>query len=545
MELTSTSEKQSPPWNRKPAKSVSASGLWRRLVGNYAFYTFVTFCASIALIAFGIDLNRRQILLIITYVAPVTLLMVLAIDLLVLDVHYRPIGRFLRALEADQPTASLAKPAFTQALNFPLLSLFRVIVFHGLTGNLSVTLLFYLYLNPVHGAGIEHTQVAISWGTLLTAVPAHAIFEYFTVLGVMRTVIPTVRHHCESLPDDSQRQYTQVKIRVKLLFLSVFITFIPLLVLASTTVIKVNNLLAEIGFLDALEYLTPLVIWMAALITFIMLVTVGMSLLMAREVNTLAGDLAQAMRKVADGKLETQLEVTSTDEYAELNEGFNNMALGLQERERLRDAFSRYVAPELAEQVMQHGVSLGGQLVNASVLFADIRDFTALVEKETPMEVVALLNAYFAAVEPVIQAEGGWINRFGGDSLLAVFGAPLSREDHIQQAVRAALRIREAVGQLNAQLEKANQPSIRIGIGIHTGEMIAGNVGSPARMEYTVHGDVVNLASRIDGLNKEWGTEILVSEEVFTSINLGDNARAMPAVNVKGKTRPIQVYALD
>lgn len=220
------------------------------------------------------------------------------------------------------------------------------------------------------------------------------------------------------------------------------------------------------------------------------------------------------------------------------------MVKELMERERLRDAFGRYIAQELADDVMQHGVSLGGREVHASVLFADIRDFTALSGQMSAEEVVQLLNRYFTAVEPAIKEEGGWINKFGGDSLLAVFGVLIPQPDHIGHAVDAALKMRAALDRFNAEQEKAGQQRLRIGIGIHCGTMVAGSVGSRERMEFTVIGDVVNMASRIEGLNKQWGTDILVSSQVAAALGNRHTLEAMPATRVHGIADPIRVFAV-
>jgi adenylate cyclase len=269
-----------------------------------------------------------------------------------------------------------------------------------------------------------------------------------------------------------------------------------------------------------------------------------MSIAMAREIACSVDEMVRAMQQVEGEDLDARLAVTTTDEFAALYEGFNRMTGGLRERERLRDAFCRYVAPELAEEVMRRGVRLGGETVSASVLFADIRGFTALSERLTPTEVVSLLNGYFAAVEPAIRAEGGWIDKFGGDSLLAVFGAPAPQADHVRRAVRAALGIRAALSEFNGRQREAGGPTLRIGVGVDCGEMVAGSVGSPERMEYTVIGDVVNVASRIESLNKKWGTDILISAGAYAVTRADVPARAMPLAEVPGKSEPIQVYML-
>ncbi len=163
----------------------------------------------------------------------------------------------------------------------------------------------------------------------------------------------------------------------------------------------------------------------------------------------------------------------------------------------------------------------------------------------SPIEIVSLLNRYFAAVEPAIHAEGGWINKFGGDSLLAIFGAPVPQTDHAQRAVRTARGIRAALSEFNERQREAGEPTLRIGVGIHCGEMVAGSIGCPRHMEYTVIGDVVNVASRIDALNKKWGTDALISAEAYAAIGVEVSVKAMPLVEVPGRAEPLQVYALE
>ena len=214
-------------------------------------------------------------------------------------------------------------------------------------------------------------------------------------------------------------------------------------------------------------------------------------------------------------------------------------------RARLNDAFGRFISPEIAKEVLRRGASLGGTTVIATVLFADIRGFTSLSETLTPQDVVGFLNRYFAVMEPAIASEGGWINKFGGDSLLAVFGTPTPYPDHAARAVRAAQNMRVALARLNEEQARNGRPIVRFGVGVHSGELVAGNVGSPTRMEYTIIGDMVNTTQRIDEPNKTWETDILISEQAYSLLGAGYSARAMPPAMVKGKSKPIQVYALE
>ncbi|MCP4536563.1 MAG: HAMP domain-containing protein [Chloroflexi bacterium] len=299
----------------------------------------------------------------------------------------------------------------------------------------------------------------------------------------------------------------------------------------------------ELGLENTLSLLVPLIVWIVGLIVVVTAFMIGIALAMSQDVHQLAGNMVTAMHNVAAGDINAHLDVTTTDEFAALYTGFNRMTQGL--RERLHDAFGRYISPELAEQVMANGVSMSGKIVTASVLFVDIRDYTALSERMTATEIVALLNRYFALVEPVIQTEGGWINKFTGDGFMALFDVPVPHNNHAQRAVRASLAICQALDSFNQEQHASDGPVLQIGIGIACGDMVAGSIGSPDRIEYTVIGDTVNVAARIESLNKELGTTVLVSDDVYQAVQNTVDAQAMPPTMVKGKSAPVHVYALS
>ncbi len=177
------------------------------------------------------------------------------------------------------------------------------------------------------------------------------------------------------------------------------------------------------------------------------------------------------------------------------------------ERERLvRDLFGQYVSPEVAALAIERKGRLEGSLVEATVLFVDIRDFTALTERVPPKALIRSLNRFLSAASATVAGEGGMVNKFGGDSLLAVFGTPLNpADDHAGRAVRAALNILDTVERLNRDSQDPALRELRVGIGIATGDVVAGNVGGEHKVEYTVIGDAVNLASRLQTLTKETG----------------------------------------
>lgn len=256
--------------------------------------------------------------------------------------------------------------------------------------------------------------------------------------------------------------------------------------------------------------------------------------------------LGRRIAAVQEGNLDERMTVTSNDELGLLAKGFNAMVDGLRREEVIRHLFDRYVTPQVADYAIQHGAELGGQLVEASVLFADIRGFTSLTEQMEPAALIALLNRYFQAVSTVIIEHGGLVNKMGGDSLLAVFGTPLNpADDHPQQAVRAAQGLLMAMEAFNQGQVRKGEPTLRIGVGVATGPVLAGNVGSLERLEYTVIGDAVNLASRLEAMTKELDATVLLSEATAATVQKWASLRPIGRVQVRGKQEPVQVYALQ
>jgi class 3 adenylate cyclase len=262
-----------------------------------------------------------------------------------------------------------------------------------------------------------------------------------------------------------------------------------------------------------------------------------LSVLLSRSILGPLATLRAATERLAAGDFTVRVPVVTTDETGRLAQAFNRMVDGLEEREALREAFGSYVDPELADRVLAEGAVLEGEEVEVSVLFLDIRRFTAFAERATPREVVAELNAFFDLVVPVLVDHGGHANKFVGDGLLGVVGAPDRRDDHADCAVRAALAIAEAV-------REAYGERLRIGIGVNSGPVVAGTVGGGGRLEFTVIGDPVNTAARVEELTRQTGDDVLVTEA--TRRLLVDPPCAFAprgAVALKGKSERVQVHA--
>jgi class 3 adenylate cyclase len=522
--------------------------LERRVFAIFAISSLLSILAGLVFFISGLDFTPHQRRLVFFAIAPLATIFMVFVEVAAVRRLVRPIRAYLDSI--GQPggstaaTEDLASRAVVRLLNLPLFSAIRVLAIHAPAFGVPATLLAvvanrHLYLD------LEDWQFLLLWATMLIFTAAHAIYEYFAVAAAVRPLIPVVKRYAGELPAKAAARIIPLGTKRKLLFVFSFVALVPAFALGATVLIKVHRMLFILGVEDPLTFMAPLELWVGLLFGSSCGVTLVMSALLAREMSSATTSLVRAMKRVERGELDVHLDVTTTDEFADMYEGFNRMTKGLVERERLHDAFGRYVGQAIAEDVMRRGVSMGGATVQAAVLFADIRGFTEMSERMKPTEVVGLLNRYTAAMEPAILEAGGFINKFGGDSLLAIFGAPVPQPDHAERAVRAALGMREGLAVFNAREKAEGRRELRIGVGVSCGEMVAGSVGTPNRMEYTVIGDVVNVAARIQALNKELGTDILVSAEVFERVKDRVKARAMPPTSVQGKSAPLQVYALE
>jgi adenylate cyclase len=278
---------------------------------------------------------------------------------------------------------------------------------------------------------------------------------------------------------------------------------------------------------------------------FGVLVTIGvaftisleLSLLLLRSVLQPIQALQDGTARVAQGDFSVRVPVLGTDETGRLAGSFNTMVSGLAERERLREAFGAFVDPDVAERVLVEGTYLEGQEVEVTILFLDIRDFTGFSEREGPREAVARLNELFELIVPVLVGHGGNANKFVGDGLLGVFGAPERLDDHADRAVAAAIDIARSVREHYGE-------RLRIGIGLNSGSVVAGTIGGGGRVEFTVIGDVVNTAARVQDVTRLTGDDVLLTEAtraLLTGDHGGFVARGDAAL--KGKRTRVALHA--
>ena len=260
-------------------------------------------------------------------------------------------------------------------------------------------------------------------------------------------------------------------------------------------------------------------------------------LIAARYVAERLERLTGALERVAEGDLETRVEVDDGSEVGLVQAGFNRMADGLAERERLREAFGTYLDSDVAAHILREGPALEGEQVEVTAMFVDMRDFTGFAERESAPVVVATVNRLFELAVPIVHAHGGHIDKFVGDGFLAVFGAPRRQPDHAEQALGAAREIAR-------QVEGRPADQVSVGIGLNTGTVVAGNIGGAGRYDFSVIGDVINVAARVQEATRETGDTILVSEHTVRAMKSGDDGlEERPDVRLRGKREAVAVYA--
>ena len=388
------------------------------------------------------------------------------------------------------------------------------------------------------GTLAPHRIARAFFGNTVIAGGVTCTFIFFSVEHYWRRRLPGF------FPDgdlSSVRNAPRFSVRARLLAIFFMVSLVPLSVLA---MLAYTRALALVGAdpAAAAEAVDGLRLIILFILAAGIIAAVGLSIFAANSVAGPLKDVETAMAEVERGRLDGHAPVVSTDEIGAVAEGFNRMLHGLRERELVKETFGKYVTPEIRDEILAGRISGEGELKEVTVLFADIRDFTPWVEATAPRDVVRDLNEYFTEMAEAIRAQHGLVLQFIGDEIEAVFGAPIASRDHAAMAVRAALDMRARLRAWNARREAAGKPALRHGIGIHTGTVLAGNIGGAERLSYALVGDPVNLASRIQGLTKDFQVDILISEATRKSIDSGVTVEELPAVRVKGRAEEVNVY---
>ncbi len=405
-----------------------------------------------------------------------------------------------------------------------------------------ITVLHWLLVSGLFGflalrAGFSLARVAgLFLGMLIVSGLGTALFMHHVVESMMH---PFLEQHfqLESLENLAMRRS---RLPIRLLFLWVQVGMFPLVLFAGMAWLGMQENVRQSWELHLRQ------MWFLVAIA-----GVGSPVAFTMVWRTIVAPLdrlIEAMQRVWQvNDLSLRLPLRSLDEFGRLSAGFNRMLAKLQEYQRVREILGRYISSEVAEQVIQQDAWLQSQEAEASVLFVDLRGFTHRAECQEPTRVMAMLNQFFDLLIPVVIRHEGLVNKFGGDSILAVFGVPLAHADHADRAVRAAVEMLHAVDEFNLDCSSRGVQPIQVGIGIATGRVVAGNVGSQYRMEYTVLGDAVNLAQRLEALTRTWRKDLLISGATWGALT-GEYQRHFDHLGefqVSGRRSGVVIYAWE
>ncbi len=279
------------------------------------------------------------------------------------------------------------------------------------------------------------------------------------------------------------------------------------------------------------------------IVTLVMLIfSVAIIRRFSRNLNILFGLQIETLGKVEQGQYDARVPVVSADEFGIIAAQTNEMIIGLEQRDFIRETFGQYVTKEVRDLVLSNRTPLAAERRIVTIMFCDIRRFTSHVASGTAEQVVQRLNEYFTEMSKAIESHNGLVLQFIGDEIEAVFGAPLNLQNHPEMALRAALDMRRRLFELNQNWIRNGYAYWKHGIGIHTGEVLAGNIGSPDRLSYLMFGHTVNLASRIQGLTKKYYCDILISRETRSALSICENIQYVGRANVRGMQVETNLY---
>lgn len=383
----------------------------------------------------------------------------------------------------------------------------------------------------------HETSHKVSAWMILVAAPITMLWIYFSQERWLRLKIRALfpAKALESVPPTFR-----INVLPRLLAVSLVIGCVPLTLVSHLALTQIRDIKAGKQSLDNFLLYMPDVIWFLLGVFGVM--AVGLAVVLAKSISEPLQNFESAMTAVREGDLDTQVPVVANDEIGHMGEGFNRMIRDLKEADTIKDTFGRYLSREVVDEILKSpgGVELKGELRDISVLVADLREFTRLTEALEPRRVLEIINRYLETMTEIIVFHGGTIDEFTGDGILVFFGAPQSLPDHCRRAVRCALDMQQAMGEVNVQLARRALPELRMGIGINCGRLIVGNIGSEKRKKYGALGSPINLAFRIEGQTASG--EVLVSPAIHSHLNgqlLVDQTRES---RLKGLDDPVTLY---
>jgi adenylate cyclase len=367
-----------------------------------------------------------------------------------------------------------------------------------------------------------------------------SLFIYFATESIWRKQIPLF------FPEGDLSEVKGVfklSVKARLLVVFLMISLIPLTMLGVSAYCRALALQTA-GPAAGAQIISSLLLQILFIVAVGFVMSVTLSLVVSKSVSAPLKEMETAMKEVEKGNLDVRIKIVSNDEIGAVGEGFGRMIKGLKESEAIKESFGKYISQEVRDEILSGRIPLDGEMTRATMLFSDLRDFTPFVESTHPKQVVSIMNQYFSEMAEAIKRNNGLILQYVGDEIEAVFGAPVPHDDHPDMAASAALDMKRRLVHLNERLKAQGVAPFRHGIGIHTGAVLAGIIGSKERSSYALVGDTVNLASRIQGLTKEFACDIILSQTTHDLVAGAYQMEPLRAVRVKGKRQEILTYKL-
>jgi class 3 adenylate cyclase len=504
-------------WHNPGMALPALSRLYRRLGRSYPYVflavelqsAFVITAATLGLFTFYYNASSDDYLKVIA-VALVLTGAAVVITLFRTFPLMRPIREWIGGSRDDASTTR----AWASAVALPL-NLIRHDLWVPVGIAIAPTCAWAVYI-----LGLEWPAFFPLFAGSMVALGYSAILHYLILEAGMRPVLIDI-HNSETTPRLTA-PISAIPLRVRMMTALPLINLITGLVVAALTSSGGGGAALGADVLIAVAVATT--------------ISLELTVLFAKSILRPIADLQRATEAIARGRYDVAVPVTTGDELGELAVSFNQMVEGLAERERLREAFGTYLDKSVAEYILSEGFSEEGEEVEVSILFCDVRDFTTFASRADAKEVVMRLNALFAVVVPIVDRHGGHVDKFVGDGLLAMFGAPEPFADHADRAVRAACEMASVVN-------SDDEPTFRIGVGVNSGSVVAGSIGGAGRLNFSVIGDAVNIASRVEAATRDLDEDVLITDA--TARELSDDLETTECGErlLKGLPEPVSLFA--
>lgn len=445
------------------------------------------------------------------------------VPVVIITIYTIPIYRYLKNSHLSYKKRLLAK---SRIINLPL--------YHSLFGALGWIVGFAGYLNNYYMNQYPAGSIEIMVNLIMQLSFAAFCFvlTYYSLEFIMRKYyLPRIFTE-NKLSDIKNSRKVSIRMRFFILFFA--ISVFPLMVVIAVA-------FGQIHYTEFSEEAIALI----SIAGGLMITSYLISWLVAESYRKPIENMTIAAKKIRKADYDIRIQVRSNDEIGILSETLNETASELKDKEYIKETFGKVVDPGVRDYLLKSNLKMGGELKTVTILFSDIRSFTSMSERLTPELLVSVLNRYFEKISAAITKNNGMVNKYIGDAVLGVFGAPLPLEGHADYAVKAGVDMITAREELNKELISEGMEPIRSGVGIHTGEVIAGNVGSSSRMEYTVIGDAVNTASRLESETKSHEAQIIFSRSTLDSLKNEYKVRSLGSLMLRGKKEEFQAFTIS